>query len=35
MDKKRRDMDRNPEWWWQNIYDENGEIGNIYLLFIF
>jgi len=27
MDKKRRDMDRNPEWWWQNIYDSNGEIG--------
>ncbi len=27
MDRRRRDMDRNPEWWWQNIYDENGEVG--------
>lgn len=27
MDRRRRDMDRNPEWWWQNIYDRDGEIG--------
>jgi hypothetical protein len=27
MDKKRRDMERNPEWWWQNIYDSEGEVG--------
>jgi len=27
MDKRRRDMTRNTEWWWQNIYDEDGEVG--------
>ena len=27
MDKRRRDMKRNPEPWWQQLYDENGEIG--------
>jgi len=27
-DKMRRDMNRNPEWWWQMLYDENGEIGD-------
>jgi hypothetical protein len=27
MDKRRRDVERNYEWWWTNIYDENGEIG--------
>jgi Cytochrome c oxidase biogenesis protein Cmc1 like len=27
MDKRRRDIERNKEWWWTNIYDENGEIG--------
>lgn len=27
MDKRRRDVIRNNEWWWTNIYDENGEIG--------
>ena len=27
MDKRRRDVTRNNEWWWTNIYDENGEIG--------
>lgn len=20
-------MERNTEWWWQNIYDEDGEVG--------
>lgn len=27
MDKRRRDIKRNHEWWWANIYDESGEIG--------
>lgn len=27
MDKKRRDMKRNPEPWWREQYDENGEVG--------
>jgi len=27
MDKRRRDVTRNHEWWWTNIYDENGPIG--------
>jgi hypothetical protein len=27
MDKRRRDIGRNTEWWWQNIYSEEGEIG--------
>jgi len=27
MDKRRRDIERNNEWWWTNIYNENGEIG--------
>lgn len=27
IDKRRRDMTRNTEWWWQNIYDEDGEVG--------
>jgi hypothetical protein len=27
MDKKRRDMKRNPEGWWRQYYDENGEVG--------
>ena len=27
MDKRRRDIERNNEWWWTNIYDQNGEIG--------
>jgi hypothetical protein len=27
MDKKRRDIKRNPETWWRELYDENGEIG--------
>ena len=26
MDKKRRDMSRHSEWWWRELYDENGEI---------
>jgi hypothetical protein len=26
-DKRRRDMTRNTEWWWQNIYDEDGEVS--------
>lgn len=28
MDRKRRDMERNPDWWWRDLYDEKGEIGN-------
>ena len=27
MDKRRRDVKRNHEWWWTNIYDLDGEIG--------
>lgn len=27
LDKRRRDIVRNHEWWWTNIYDKNGEIG--------
>ena len=27
MDKLRRDMKINTEWWWTNLYNENGEIG--------
>ena len=27
MDKLRRDIKRHDEWYWLNIYDENGEIG--------
>ena len=27
MDKKRRDMKRNPERWWRELYNEDGEIG--------
>ena len=27
MDKRRRDVKRNNDWWWANIYDEDGEIG--------
>jgi hypothetical protein len=27
MDKRRRDLKRNPEKWWRDLYDENGEIG--------
>lgn len=27
MDKKRRDIERNHEPWWVEIYDKNGEIG--------
>ena len=27
LDKRRRDIERNNEWWWTNIYDENGQIG--------
>lgn len=26
-DKRRRDIQRNHEWWWTNIYDEEGNIG--------
>ena len=28
MDKRRRDMKRNTEWWWRLYYDENGEVGD-------
>ena len=27
MDKRRRDIKRNHEWWWRDLYDEDGEIG--------
>lgn len=27
MDKRRRDLNRNPESWWKELYDENGERG--------
>ena len=27
LDKLRRDVKRHEEWYWLNIYDENGEIG--------
>lgn len=27
MDKRRRDMKRNPERWWQEMYNEEGEVG--------
>ena len=23
----RRDMSRHPEWWWRDLYDEDGEVG--------
>lgn len=27
MDKKRRDMNRNHEKWWKELYNEDGEVG--------
>ncbi len=27
MDKRRRDIKTNNEWWWRELYDEDGEIG--------
>lgn len=27
MDKRRRDMSRNQEKWWRELYDEQGEVG--------
>ena len=27
MDKRRRDMKRNPEPWWQEHYNQHGEVG--------
>jgi hypothetical protein len=27
MDKRRRDITTNHEWWWRDLYDEDGEIG--------
>lgn len=27
-DKLRRDMQRHPEWWWREMYDEEGEVGD-------
>ena len=27
MDKLRRNMKMNSEWWWRDLYDENGEVG--------
>jgi hypothetical protein len=26
MDKLRRNVKMNSEWWWRNLYDEDGEI---------
>jgi len=28
MDKLRRNMKLNPEWWWKILYDEDGEVGD-------
>ncbi len=28
MDRRRRDLARHPEWWWRDLYDENGESGD-------
>ncbi len=28
LDKLRRDTRRHTEWWWLNLYDESGEIGD-------
>lgn len=28
MDKLRRNMTINQEWWWRILYDENGEVGD-------
>ncbi len=28
MDKRRRDIVTNHEWWWRDLYDEDGEVGN-------
>jgi hypothetical protein len=28
MDKLRRNMKMNTEWWWKDLYDENGEVGD-------
>ena len=30
MDKRRRNIVKNHEWWWRDMYDEDGEIGIIY-----
>jgi hypothetical protein len=27
MDRRRRDIKRNPEPWWRQFYDEYGEVG--------
>ena len=27
MDKRRRNMKRNPEKWWRELYNEDGEVG--------
>ena len=27
MDKLRRNIQLNQEWWWRSIYDEDGEVG--------
>jgi len=27
LDKRRRDIITNNEWWWRELYDEDGEIG--------
>jgi len=28
MDKLRRNMKMNTEWWWKDLFDENGEVGD-------
>lgn len=28
MDKLRRNMKLNKEWWWRVLYDEDGEVGD-------
>jgi hypothetical protein len=28
MDKLRRNLKLNPEWWWRVLYDEDGEVGD-------
>lgn len=28
MDKLRRNMKLNKEWWWRILYDEDGEVGD-------
>jgi len=32
MDKRRRDIVTNHEWWWRDMYDEDGEVGIDFIL---